>query len=446
MNSWIDSFNLSISSAALLLSVIGLWFTSVISGIDRWSRRFFMRFFIIFLLCCLSGLLEIAFQSYIVPRTVFCILLLLENLLLTLLLPMLTVYLLHCCGESPRTSKLLRAVFGLWAGSFALFVSVFLFFDGFVHITPENQYYRGPLYPFLLIPTVMIPMLNLAGTIKRRKRLSHKTFLAFLIAILPIAVALTVHLFVDFYPLVEISYVLSALAMYSLILSDQIEQDRRHQQKIILQEREIAKREREIALQQREIANQRANVMVLQMRPHFIYNTLMSIYSLCKLDPLKARQITLDFTNYLRKNFKAVASDSAILFSEELEHTHAYLAVEQARHNNMLAVDWDTTFTHFRLPPLTLQPIVENAVKHGMDPDSAPLRISVRTRHTDSGSEIIVEDTDPGFDPDDESKPHTTLNNIRQRLEMMCGGSLTITPREGGGTVVTVTIPDGAAE
>ena len=427
MNSWIDSFNLSISSAALLLSVMGLWFTSVISGIDRWSKRFFMSFFIIFLLGCLSGILEIVFQSYIVPSTVFCILLILENLLLTLLLPMLTIYLLHCCDESLRSSKLLRVVFGLYVVSFALFVSVFLFFDGFVCITPENQYYRGPLYPLLLIPTVMIPLINLEGTIKRRKQLSHKTFLAFLIAILPIAIALTVYLFVDFYPFVEISCVLSALAMYSLILSDQIEQDRRQQQ--------------EIVRQQREIANQRASVMVLQMRPHFIYNTLMSIHSLCRLNPRKAEQITMDFTNYLRRNFNAVASENTVPFSTELEHTRAYLAVEQAQFDDMLIVEWDTPYTQFRLPPLTLQPIVENAIKHGMDPDSEPLHISVRTRHTDSGTEIIVDDSGPGFDPSDESKPHTTLKNIQQRLEMMCRGKMTIMPRKEGGTTVIVTIP-----
>ena len=435
MNDWIDYFNISISGAALMLGVMGLWFTFFIPGIDRWSRRFFMSIFIIFLLCCLSGILEMAFQSYIVPSMVFYYTLILDSLLLSLPQPMLTVYLLHCCGENIRSNKLLRAVLGMWAVYFVLLVSV-PFIDGFIIITPENQYYRGPLYPLPLLPTIAITLFNLVGTIKRRKRLSQKTFLAFLIAILPIAIALTVQLFVDVFPLVDIGCIFSALAMYSFILSDQIEQDRRQQQ-------EIARQQQEIAEQQREIANERANVMVLQMRPHFIYNTLMSIHSLCRLDPLKAQQVTMDFTNYLRGNFNAVASDNTIPFSREQEHTRTYLAVEQAQYDDMLVVDYDTTFTRFRLPPLTLQPIVENAVKHGMDPYSGPLRISIRTRHTDSGTKLIVEDNGPGFDSAiDDCDPGIALKNIRQRIEMMCGGHLTITPNDGGGTVVTITIPD----
>jgi Putative regulator of cell autolysis len=262
--------------------------------------------------------------------------------------------------------------------------------------------------------------------------MSHKAFFSFVIAQVPMTVALLAMLFLDALPLFDISYVLSALAMYSFILSDQIEQDLRNQ--------------REIAQQQREIAHERASVMVLQMRPHFIYNTLMSIHSLCSLDPQKAQQVTMDFTNYLRKNFTAVASDSTIPFSTEMEHSRAYLAVEQAQYDDMLVVNWDAPFTRFRLPPLTLQPIVENAVKHGMDLDSDPLRISIRTRRTDSGTKIIVADTGPGFNPAETKESGIALKNIRQRLEMMCGGSLTITPNEGGGTVVTVTIPDSAAE
>ena len=71
----------------------------------------------------------------------------------------------------------------------------------------------------------------------------------------------------------------------------------------------------QILRQEREIANQRASIMVLQMRPHFIYNTMTSIYYLCDMDPQKAKQITMDFTSYLRKNFNAVASDSTIPFT-----------------------------------------------------------------------------------------------------------------------------------
>ena len=182
--------------------------------------------------------------------------------------------------------------------------------------------------------------------------------------------------------------------------------------------------------------------MVLQMRPHFIYNTMTSIYCLCNQDPVKARQVVMDFTTYLRKNFTAIASSEPIPFSAELEHVRAYLAVEQAQYEDSLFVDYDTPHIRFRVPPLTLQPIVENAVKHGRDPYAGPFHISVRTRKTDSGSEITVSDNGRGFDPADDSGPHIALENIRQRLELMCGGSLVISPGDSGGTVVKVTIPD----
>ena len=196
--------------------------------------------------------------------------------------------------------------------------------------------------------------------------------------------------------------------------------------------------------QKEEAVRQRTQVAVLQMRPHFIHNTLMSIYYLCARDPQKAQQVILDFSRYLQNNFAAIAKEGTIPFAEELEHTKAYLAVEQARYQGQLFVEFDTPDTFFRIPALTLQPIVENAIKHGLDPDLEPLYVTVTTEDTDGGVRITVEDTGSGFDPTDESKPHTTLENIQQRLEMMCGGSMTVLPRESGGTVVTVVIPDSA--
>lgn len=430
MSHWSEIFYFSIISAALLLSVVGLWFTAVMPGIDRWGKRFFLHYFIVLMVCCFSSFIELILSHHPVSGAVITIVVFIELLFISLPLPMLTTYMLHACGENMRSSRLLHTALGLLAVYFVVLASSP--FNGvFSYATPDKQDYRGSLYAFLLLPLIAILLLNLAGAIRRRTQMPHKAFFSFVIAQVPMTAALLAMLFVDALPLFDISYVLSALAMYSFILSDQIEQDLRNQ--------------REIAQQQREIAHERASVMVLQMRPHFIYNTLMSIHSLCSLDPEKAQQITMDFTNYLRKNFTAVASESTIPFSTELEHTRAYLAVEQAQYDDMLVVDWDTPFTRFRLPPLTLQPIVENAVKHGMDLDSDPLRISIRTRYTDSGTDIIVEDNGPGFDPSDESKPHTTLNNIRQRLEMM-GDTMEITSQESGGTRVTIRVPLKNAE
>ncbi|MBO4914777.1 MAG: histidine kinase [Oscillospiraceae bacterium] len=420
----IETFYFSIISAALLLSALGLWFTAIIPGIDRWSKRFFQSYFITFTLCGLFSIADLLLFGHPVPRTVIYLLLVLECLLLSLPLPMLTAYLLHSCGEDMRASKLLRAVLGLWA-VFVILLASSAFTGIFTYTVSDNYYDRGPLYPLLLLPLVALSLLNLTGTIRRRSRLSRKVFLSFLVAALPLTVTLLAQMFVEVLPLVDISFVLSAISMYGFILSDQIEQDRRQQQ---------------------EIANQRASIMVLQMRPHFIYNTMMSIYHLCAQDAKRAQQVTLDFTDYLRRNFTAIAKDGTIPFTDELEHARAYLAVEQVRFEDKLFVLFDTPCTMFRVPPLTLQPIVENAVKHGVSPDLEPLTITVLTRETDAGSEIVVEDNGPGFSPADDDEPHIALANIRERLQMMCGGTLTIEPREGGGTRVTVFVPAKKAE
>ena len=81
-----------------------------------------------------------------------------------------------------------------------------------------------------------------------------------------------------------------------------------------------------------------------------------------------------------------------------------------------------------------------------MNPYSGPLHVAIRTYHKDSSGVIIVEDNGPGFDPADNSEPHTALATIRQKLKLMCGGTLEISSRDGGGTAVTVTIPDRSPE
>ena len=419
MNSWIYSFNVSISSAALLLSVMGLWFTSVISGIDRWSRRFFKWFFAMLVLCVIASFAEMA--TYGDPSLILMEkeLSYLASLFPSIMIAMPTVYLLHCCEEDFRKSALLRAVVAAWVVYFAM-LGIAQFTTVFYYYTPDGDLQFGPWYPLSVAPLAAILVLNLIGVIHRRGKLSKKRLYSFLAFLIPLSVALLTHMITSAYELIAIGIAISALSMFAIVVLEHIEQ---------------------YLHLQRETARQRASIAVLQMRPHFIHNPMTSIYYLCEQDPKVAQQVTMDFNTYLRKNFTAIAKDEAIPFVEELEHTRAYLAVEQAQFANKLVVDFDTPHTQFRVPPLTLQPLAENAVKHGMNPETVPLRVRIRTRKTDSGSEIVVEDNGSGFDPAVANKPDTTLANIRQRLEMMCDGTLEITSGEQIGTVVKVTIP-----
>ena len=419
MRDWTNYYYFFYSGAALMLTLVGLWFTRTLPGLDRWSKRFFTALFALLMLYNLCAHVDVILTFYpsmaLLQRAVWYV----ESLAAPLLLPMFTVFLLHCCGESTKNNRLLRTVCALW-GVYFILLTVGQFTNLFYDITPDNQLRRSKLYSLGISPLLVILLLNLAGVLRRRDALPKRYYRAFLIYLLPLTLAPLIHLRVSVFALLTVGIDFIAVSMFGLILSDQIEKDLR---------------------QQREIAHQRASIMVLQMRPHFIYNTMTSIYCLCNQDAQKARQVTMDFTTYLRKNFNAIASDEPIPFSSELEHARAYLAVEQAQYEDSLFVEYDTPHTRFRVPPLTLQPIVENAVKHGRDAWSGPLHISVRSRDTDAGSEIIVEDDGSGYEPQEDSEPHIALKNIRQRLEMMCGGELTITPREGGGTVVKVTIP-----
>ena len=431
MNSWIDIIDFAAAVCGTVIALLGLLLNLSLHYMETRSRRFFAVLFVLLLAYVASDLVSQLSLNLMGPRyaTLSRLAVFAESLLSSLLMPMLTMYLLHCAGVEWRRHPAFYAVVVLWLAYFALLAAT-QFTTAIYTVTPENVYQRGPLYPLLLVPPALLMLVNLAVLLRNRKLLTGRQRRAFTVYLLLPLACMLVQMAVYGLLMIVIGTSIAALYLFLTILTDQVE-------------RSIAQQE-EIARQQRELAHQRASVMVLQMRPHFIYNTLMSIYSLCNQDPQKARQVTLDFTNYLRKNFHAVASDGMIPFSSELEHTRAYLAVEQVQFEDMLLVEYDTPYTQFRLPPLTLQPLVENAVKHGMDPYSGPLCVCVRTRHTEAGAEITVEDNGPGFDPADESKPHPTLKNIRQRLDGMCGGSMTITPRDGGGTVVTLTIPDSS--
>lgn len=408
-----------VGGALLLLVILGLTTAVTMPGLKKFSKRFFISSFSVLALSIAAYFVDlIAFSD---PNLVLTeqIVAFFETFLPSLLMPLLTVYMLHCCNENWRKSVLFFIEIAFLAALLIL-LCVAQFTELIYYFTPDNQFVRGPWYPILILPMGAMIVVNLIGVIRRRNTLTGKHFFAFLIYLLPPLIAIIPQAFMTAFLLIVVAVSISSLAMFGIILAEQVEQ---------------------FMHQQREISDQRARIAVLQMRPHFIYNTMMSIYYLCEQDPQKAQQVVLDFTNYLRKNFNAITGADTIPFSEELEHTRAYLAVELAQFEDSLIVEYDTPFTQFRLPPLTLQPIVENAVKHGMDPDAAePLIISIRTEKTNDGSRIVVEDNGTGFDPSYNSESHTALDNICERLKQQCDGTMKIDSSPGK-TAVTIFIP-----
>ncbi len=219
-------------------------------------------------------------------------------------------------------------------------------------------------------------------------------------------------------------------------------------------------RERRLRQQEKELYEQRLRALGQQIRPHFIYNTLSSIYVLCKNGSPRTLPVMEDFLDHLQANYTAISAEKPIPFPEELRHVKAYLGVEAVRYEGLLQVEYDTPHTAFRLPPLTLQPIVENAVKHGISREHTLLHISIRTRRVGENSQVVIEDNGPGFDParepfapeasggswqhgaERDQDARIGLNNVRGRLELISGGTLTISSRPEGGTIVTISIPD----
>ena len=194
---------------------------------------------------------------------------------------------------------------------------------------------------------------------------------------------------------------------------------------------------------EKELEDSRIAIMLSQIKPHFLYNVLNTIYHLYRKEPETAQEAVSSFAEYLRCNMLSIEKSEPIPFAEEYQHIQTYLSLEQIRFRGKLDVIYDVEVTDFKLPPLTVEPLVENAVKHGVTKKRGGGSVTVSTRRTDECVLVTVADTGVGFDPNtymEDGKPHVGIRNVSDRLRNMVGGSLSITSSENG-TVAVVTIP-----
>lgn len=402
-----------------LFVVILIGFSTALPGVDRISRRFFIAFFSI--IAAEELILTFDLANMISSRIMALskVLIFFEYFFISLIPVLLIVFLLKYCGVKLKKSTMFCIVLVIWSAFLILLICA-QFTDKIYYISSDLEFHKGILLPLLSLPILVIMLINLIILIINRYVYTKRFFIAFLILIVSTAIGTIIHAFSAALAILNISVCLNTLVMYMLIVTEQINK---------------------YIQQQADIANQKANIMVLQMRPHFIFNTMTDIYYLCEQNPKEAQQVTLDFITYLRKNFYAIVSENPVPFDDELEHARAYLSVESTRFDENLIVEYNIEHRNFLIPPLTLQPLVENAVRYGLDLDGGQLKIIIQTHQTINGSVIIVSDNGPGFDTANAFESAGALSNIKQRLEMMCKGTLKIDSTEDKGTTVTIFVP-----
>ncbi|MCH4190667.1 MAG: histidine kinase [Butyrivibrio sp.] len=295
------------------------------------------------------------------------------------------------------------------------------------YIDSHNIYHRAALFWLSQIGPLLCLVFDSILLILHRKRLAPQEICPLWVYLLLPVSALTIQSFI--YGLV-LQYCADTIALILIFLFLQIDQTR------------------VMAEQENKLTQAKVAIMMSQIQPHFLFNSLAVIQELCHGKAPEAEAATIEFAEYLRGNLDSLTTNVPILFRRELEHTGNYLALEKRRFGDKLTVRYDIHSDNFMIPALTLEPIAENAVRNGLMKKEAGGTLSISTCEDSENIMIIIEDDGIGFDPDtipQDGRSHIGISNVRSRLADMCHGSLTITSTPGKGTRAVITIPKDPA-
>ena len=312
-----------------------------------------------------------------------------------------------------------------------IFFAVISPFTGSFFYVTDGGYQRGPLFWISQLVPLFCYLLFTTLVILYRRKLKRREVLFFLLYIFVPLGGGAAQMFTRGIAVVNIGV---ALALLFILVNIQFE----HEMALREQERELAK-------QEKELAEQHINIMLSQIQPHFLYNSLGAIYQLCETDPAAARTSIRKFSDFLRGNMDSLKAREPIPFEKELNHVMNFLYLEQQRFGEQLRVIYQIETSDFFIPPLTLQPLVENAVQHGILHKKTGGTITVRTEETDEYAVVIIADDGIGVErakrmPNLGNHAHIGISNVRSRLEEMVHGSLEIESSDDG-TTVTIRIP-----
>ena len=207
---------------------------------------------------------------------------------------------------------------------------------------------------------------------------------------------------------------------------------------------EYVNTQKKLAKQEKQLIDKELAIKMSQIQPHFLYNSLTSIHYLCDKDPKLAKKAVKWFSTYLRGNLESMSKENMVPFEQEMNHIDIYLKLEKLRFGEYLDVVYNIEEQDFMIPSLTIQPLVENAVKYGVGDKREGGQVIIGTTSTDTHYIITIEDTGTGFDINKEhndGRQHVGIQNVKERLSLICNGELIIHSEIDKGTVAIIRIP-----
>ena len=203
------------------------------------------------------------------------------------------------------------------------------------------------------------------------------------------------------------------------------------------------RRQREFEQRNNSLMESRLRILQMQINPHFLYNTLSSVASLCDTDPEEAQEMIYRLSDYLHDNYSDISKPAVIAFTDEIDLLEHYLSIECVRFP-LIKVYYDLRATNFNIPGVTLQPLVENAIRHGIRKKRVRGgNITITSFETEKNWVVDISDDGVGFSSDyrEDDDHHIGILNVRTRLKLLCDGTLSITSTPGHGTTCRIMIP-----
>lgn len=321
-----------------------------------------------------------------------------------------------------RVKKLYLTVIAVVCGAQVFFAVISPFTDSIFYVS-DRGYQRGSLFIISQLIPLFCYILFTVLVIVYRKRLNWREVVFFLLYIFVPLGGGAIQMFLRGVAVVNIGV---ALALLFILVNIQFEH-------------EITLRK-----QEKKLAELRIDIMLSQIQPHFLYNVLTGIRTLCEMDPIRAGESIGTFSKFLRANMESLTNKSPIPFEQELAHTRSYLYLEQQRFEDKLNIIYEINTTAFTIPPLTLQPIVENAVRHGIMKKKDGGILTIRSEETDSAYMVTVIDDGVGFSVEQRKTAeyaHIGIENVKNRLNALCGGTIEVQSEPQNGTTVTICVP-----